>query len=126
MSAFLTSLDVRKSGASRWVLLSPLRYELAPSKVLEVPAGFYTDFASIPRIFYISTPPIGAYDSAAVLHDYLYFAQATTRAQADAIFKQAMADCGVGWYTRTKMYLAVRVGGGSVWSRYAKDKAEAA
>lgn len=127
MSGFLTQLDVRKIGPTRWQLLAPLRYALdAPGRVIEVPAGFYTDFASIPRIFYLTTPPIGAYDSAAVVHDYLYVAQATTRAEADRIFLRAMKDCGVGWYTRTKMYLAVRVGGGAIWRRYAQAKTEAA
>lgn len=125
MSGFLTDLDVRKIGANRWRLTSPLRYEVAPSRIIEVPAGFYTDFASIPRFMYLTTPPIGAYDAAAVLHDYLYFAQATTRAQADGIFRQAMADSGVSTYTRTKMWLAVRVFGGGIWERYAKDKEEA-
>lgn len=125
MSGFLTPLDVRKAD-TRWFLLSPLCYEAGPARIIEVPAGFYTDFASIPRLFYISTPPIGRYDCAAVLHDYLYFIQATTRSEADAVFKQAMADSGVGRYTRHKMWLAVRLFGGSVWDEYARNKEEAA
>lgn len=126
MSGFLTPLDIRKIGERRWELLAPLRYELEPGRVITVPAGFYTDFASIPRIFYLTTPPVGAYDAAGVLHDYLYYAQATTRERADQIFLRAMADCGVGWYTRHKMFLAVRLGGAGVWARYAQAKTEEA
>ena len=122
MSGFLTPLDVRKSGDTRWVLIAPLRYEVAPGQIIEVPAGFPTDFASIPRVFFLTTPPVGKYDRAAVVHDYLYVAQATTRAQADRIFLQAMADCGVSWYMRYKMFLAVQLGGGRVWTRYAPKK----
>lgn len=122
---FLTPLDVRKVG-ERWTLLSPLRYALSPGRVIEVPAGFYTDFASIPRLFYLTTPPTGRYDMAAVVHDYLYYAQMTTRAQADRVFLDAMRDSRVGWYTRTKMYWAVRAFGGRAWRRYAQDKADAA
>ena len=123
MSGFLTTLDCRKVGERRWSLLAPLRYELAPGTVLEAPTGFYTDFASIPRALYLTTPPIGNYDAAAVLHDYLYFAQATTREQADGIFKQAMQDSGVLWYTRWKMWLAVRLFGGAIWRKYETEKA---
>lgn len=126
MSGFLTPLDVRKSGATRWVLIAPLRYRVGELWTIEVPEGFYTDFASIPRLFYLTTPPVGAYDAAAVVHDFLYYKQFTSRAKADRIFLQAMADLGVGWYTRYKMYAAVRVGGGSAWEHYAKDKTEAA
>lgn len=125
MSGFLTPVVVQKQGERRWALVSPLRYEVAPGKILEVPEGFYTDFASIPRFFYISTPPIGKYDAAAIVHDFLYFAQALTRESSDRVFLQAMADSGVSWYTRYKMFLAVRLFGGGIWERYARDKAEA-
>src|SRR5437868_748210 len=37
-----------------------------------VPAGFVTDFASIPRAFWSGMSPHGQYSRAAVLHDYLY------------------------------------------------------
>jgi hypothetical protein len=39
--------------------------------VLTVPAGFQTDLASVPRLFWALLPPQGAYERAAVLHDWL-------------------------------------------------------
>lgn len=126
MSGFQSPLIFKKLEGKQFQLTAPLIYQVTADKVITVPAGFVTDLASIPRVFYISTPPIGDYDMAAVVHDFLYTAQVTTRAQADGIFKQAMQDCGVGWYTRTKMYLAVRMFGGKIWDAYARDDQEAA
>lgn len=40
--------------------------------IIRVPAGFVTDFASIPRAFWVVLPPTGKYGKAAVVHDYLY------------------------------------------------------
>jgi len=39
---------------------------------ITVPAGFDTDYASIPRIFWPIYPPDGEYAPAAILHDFLY------------------------------------------------------
>ena len=40
--------------------------------VVEIPNGFITDFASVPRLFWNIFPPIGNYRNAAIVHDYLY------------------------------------------------------
>lgn len=109
--AFLTPLDYRKVDAHKWQLLAPLVYEHGDT-VFMVPAGFLTNGPSIPRAFYVSTPPVGEYDKAGVLHDWLYSADTPVdRKTADGIFREAMKVCGVGFYTRNKMYLAVRLFG---------------
>ena len=108
-------------GDQEWQLLAPLVYQVSAVETYTVPAGFRTDLASIPRIFFLTTPPIGAYDQAAVLHDWLYNTQAISRAQADGIFRQAMMTSGVGWYTRTKMYVAVRIFGAPIWKAHASS-----
>lgn len=79
-----------------------------------VPAGFVTDFASIPRAFWRVLPPTGRYGKAAVVHDYLYRTPEiqVTRAEADKVFLDAMADLGVGTVTRRTMWAAVRTFGG--------------
>ena len=38
---------------------------------IEVPAGFITDLASVPRVFWAVLPPHGRYAKAAILHDFL-------------------------------------------------------
>src|SRR5262249_56554985 len=73
-----------------------LRYQvLQTTFVVVVPAGFVTDFASTPRALWSVIPPIGRYQLAAVVHDFLYWDQACVREQADAIFRVAMAESNV-------------------------------
>lgn len=92
-----------------------------------VPEGFITDLASIPRALWITLPPIGRYDAAAVVHDYLYRfpnsvaghgAAPADRGEADAILLEAMRASGVGWWTRSTVYSGVRVGGWAPWGHY--------
>lgn len=80
---------------------------------ITVPAGFITDGASIPRIFWTILAPFGEYFEAAIIHDYLYTEanRKFTRAETDLIFKEAMFNVGVGWLTRGLIYRAVRIGG---------------
>lgn len=86
--------------------------------VLSVPAGFVTDFASIPRALWpVIGHPAGPYVQAAVLHDCLYREPGmfVTRAKADAIFLEAMEVLGVSWWRRRAMWAAVRAFGGAAW-----------
>lgn len=94
-----------------------------------VPAGFLTDLASIPRLFWRVLPQVGKYDAAAVVHDFLYqrpadtgrpveVGGAFTRAEADRVLFDAMVALGVAPWQRWAIYLAVRIGGWVVWNRY--------
>jgi hypothetical protein len=102
-------------GTPRYRLIEPLVY----SRDLDgdglhviVPAGFETDFASIPRMFWPLLPHDGPWAQASVVHDYLYERGTCSRFLADAIFRDAMAALGVPWYRRVPMYYAVRLFGG--------------
>jgi len=77
-----------------------------------VPKGFVTDFASIPRIFWMVFPPIGKYARAAVIHDYLYRLKGCSRFTADAVFREAMYQLCVPVWKRILIYYAVRIFGG--------------
>lgn len=77
-----------------------------------VPAGFVTDFASVPQFLWWIIPPWGPYCGAALVHDYLYSKQLYSRRIADAVFLELMKDAGVPWWKRTVMWLGVRLGGG--------------
>src|SRR5262245_60709692 len=46
---------------------------------VNVPAGFVTDFASIPRAFWSLLRPDGRYTHPAIVHDYLYWTQTAPR-----------------------------------------------
>lgn len=89
---------------------------------ITVPAGFVTDFASIPRALWVWLPPTGKYGKAAVIHDYLYRTgeangEAVTKDYADAVFRRAMEELGVGRVRRTLMWLAVSVFGRGIWKQ---------
>jgi hypothetical protein len=89
---------------------------------VHVPAGFITDFASIPRVLWSWLPP-SYYAKPAILHDYLYFAGkvgdlVVTRAQADKSFRDALKETGVNAARRWVMWLGVRTGGWKTWNKY--------
>lgn len=127
MSSFTAPLEVRQIG-SMWTTLRTMHYwtdcrdgdddDLAVRcrTLFVVPAGFETDFASVPRLFWtVIGHPAGRYAQAAVLHDWLYSTQAVSRARADALFREAMAVLGVPAWQRWTMWAGVRVGG---WAAY--------
>lgn len=114
---FDTAPLLQPIGAHDWVLMAPLVYRAAAGDVIEIPAGFITDLASIPRPFWPIVPVNGRHRAAAILHDYLYVTQHATRAAADALFLEAMARTGVRWTQRQVMYAAVRLGGAIAWAR---------
>lgn len=96
-------------------LLETFAYQVRDGDVIVVPAGFVTDFASIPRLFWRLEPPLGRAGKAAVIHDWLYSNKLRTREEADKIFRQAMGDLGVPVIKRRLMWAAVRAGGGRGW-----------
>ena len=91
--------------------------------IITIPKGFFTDGASVPKIFWSIFSPWGSYFSAALVHDYLYSKDSDEvfpvgdRAVADKIFKEAMYNAGVSWVVRETVYRAVRLGG---WASYKK------
>lgn len=123
MSAFLTDLDTRMSrpenavkGRNRYTLLAPLVYHSEILGRIEVPAGFVTDFASIPRLLWRYIDPEDACIAyPAVVHDWLYFSQPCPREVADKVLAEAMDVSGARWDQRVAAYRAVRMFGGSHW-----------
>lgn len=114
--AFLTPLDLRAYKSGEWVVLIAVIFADLTGKRFIVPQGFITDLASIPFFLRGVFNVNGLSREPAVLHDWLYCVQYTTRAEADALFLEALKGCGVGWATRYGMYLAVRAGGWMYWS----------
>lgn len=88
-----------------------------------VPKGFVTDFASIPRVFWTLLRPDGNYAHAAIVHDFLYWDQSTSRQTADSIFKFAMQDLKIAPMQVTALYDAVRLFGEASWLENASLKA---
>jgi hypothetical protein len=117
MSAkFLTPLRVERAAGSDsgWVLAAPLVYDSeVANRRITVPAGFATDFASVPRLPLAYWLFGAVADEAAVVHDYLYSTGACPRKLADDIFAEASAACGVAAWRRGPMWLGVRLFGGT-------------
>jgi hypothetical protein len=103
-----------------WMLGSPLVHELGPntSAVIIVPRGFVSDLASIPEPLQIlrgRVPNSSRYVNASLVHDYLYWRQDCTRAQADNIMLKAMTEAGISALERRLVYEGVRRFGQSAW-----------
>lgn len=99
-----------------WVLLVPMRYKIGESSyAIVVPAGFVTDYASIPKRLWSLYPPHDQYSRAAVIHDYLYWSQRCTREQADKLFLIAMSESEVSTRDRYVVYGTVQLLGQSSW-----------
>jgi hypothetical protein len=114
---FLTSLKVERTDDGQWRLTAPLFYfSKVADTLVHVPAGFVSDFASVPRLPLIYWLTGDSAHLAAVVHDYLYASHMVDRKKADAIFEEASAVAGVPWWRRKLMWLGVRVGGSASWS----------
>lgn len=91
-------------------------YKYATSKgIIIVPAGFRTDYASVPRVFRNIINSYGKHGRAAVIHDWLYSIKCPlkiTREEADQIFLEIMEECEVPKWKRVLMYRLVRLFGG--------------
>jgi hypothetical protein len=133
---FLNRLKVEKVlGQDWWITLDFLVYRHVPSEYLSddfkviVPIGFYTDFASVPRIPVIYDHVGNIAHEAAVIHDYLYRADSVpfvTKDVADRTFYDAMGDLGIEERYRRVMFDGVHVGGlTSFHVHKALDKMEA-
>jgi hypothetical protein len=129
MSRFLTTLKTEKIGYDRdgrplARVLAPLAYESDRFGLIEVPAGFVTNFASVPRLPVIFLVAGDRAHEQAAVHDLEYTLRRRTREEADDLFLEALGaplafpdgmDHPVpGWLAKL-MYKAVRVGGQSSW-----------
>lgn len=111
---FLSDLDVRlvdplaHSGRGEWMLLAPLIFKDNSDVIWTVPTGFFTDFASVPRVpvaFWLTGCTAHA---PAVLHDWAIRAEVCPREYADTLFLQAMESVDMPPTRVRRMYNAVR------------------
>jgi hypothetical protein len=107
------SLTVRRVDANRWSLVDDLVYQGRWERFV-VPAGFRTDFATVPRVVTWLFPRFGVYTLAAILHDWLVSegirSGAVTAREADGLFRRVMRESGVPVLRRWMMWAGVRWG----------------
>lgn len=92
-----------------WLTHSDLIYRGA-EETFTVPAGYVTDFATVPRIAAWLIPRFGAYTRAAILHDFLLTDTEVSSVDADNLFRRALRELGVPPVRRTLMWVGVRWG----------------
>ena len=112
-----TSLLFEHINGKEYKLIRPMLVTV-DNQTTEIPAGFITDCASVPRGLWNLFPPTGSYAKAAVFHDWLYREGKISRKQADELFLDAMECLGVPWITRYSLYWGVRIWGWMAWSFY--------
>ena len=107
---------------SRCVYLTEV---LGEPETIEVPAGYRTDLASVPRLPGIYWRVGNRAVLPSIVHDYLFEHDPHNwgRKVADRIFLEAMTDeKDPPWpTTRWAMYMGVRLGGWRAWRRYRKS-----
>lgn len=118
------SLYTDKDKPWRWELEEPVMVTLSSGKTIIIPAGYKTDFASVPRLLRGIVQPGGNHNLATLVHDWLYDTQYSITGKKDWKKDRLFADnemlywlekCGVSWIKRQTMYYAVRVGGKNWW-----------
>lgn len=113
---FDSGLLLEPAGGKFWSLARDLVY-LGARERFTIPAGFRTDLASVPRVFWSVLPPFGDYAPAAVLHDALCRDPDISYADADGMLwrvtGQLVDDHGrplIPAWQRQALYRGVQVG----------------
>ena len=107
-----SDLLVRWAGHVDWDLVEPLIYP-GRDETFVVPAGFRTDFASVPDLFTWLVPRVGVWLLIAILHDYLCrlaYGPPVPRRDADGILRRMLREQGISLPLRWMVWAAVRVG----------------
>jgi hypothetical protein len=121
----LTKLDIEHiEGTMNWLLTSDFQFQSAVlNKIVLVPAGFITDFHSVPRVLWSILPPHENPESA-VVHDWLYTYNGCTRGEADRVHREVLEVINRDFpgkaprWKRIMMYSGLRVGGWKPWGEY--------
>jgi hypothetical protein len=112
----------RSSDAQLWELMEPFAFECESGLRIDVPPGFVSDFASVPRLarWYIDDDD-PCILRGAVIHDFIYCRQGhvdggiCSRAFADYVLREAMLCSGARPAMAWVVEKAVRLGGASHW-----------
>jgi hypothetical protein len=116
-----------KNGPLTAVLQRPMSYQIGKTRdSIVVPAGFVTEFASIPRALWSELSPVGEHTLAAIVHDYLYWFQPCEREETDNLLMIAMSQNGVSDLRRGAVYAGVRIGSADAWNanRVARERGD--
>jgi hypothetical protein len=117
---FILKEDFSYVWSHRGVLVG---YEL-PTFEIKVPAGYSTDFGSLPRITQGIFNAVNDIAPAATIHDWCYSVELFPRNICDKVFYDALRDNGVGYLRAKTLYSAVRLFGWTSWPHPPESIAE--
>lgn len=110
-----------------WEFKLPFRYVSDKYGVVDIPAGFITDFASVPTCLesiISSDAPEILFASAP--HDFLFEKHGKRPGVPDLSFNdvnelltEAMYYCGANSFQRAEVAIAVKIGGKKLWNKHA-------
>lgn len=94
-----------------------VRCELHAYGRIFIPAGYVSDFASVPQVLWWLIPPHGRTAPACIVHDYLYEHKPVnaTRKQVDVFWLRLLKQSGVPTWQVWTMYIYVRALGWYTW-----------
>ena len=113
-AGFLTPLRVEEVDEDRWRLLEPLHARSSLVGDVIVPAGFVSDFMSVPKlvpILHVILKSRGRKES--TVHDYLYETALYPRLLCDDVFAELLRVRREPEALVALIYAGVRVGGAS-------------
>ena len=123
MSRFTTTLKTEQTDRRTYTLLADLVLADDDERVITVPVGFTTDFASIKVLhnaflFVLFALVSGYGNYAATVHDWLYENGELSRKEADAVLYRALRAEGVARWRAWLMYVGVRLGGAKQYTAH--------
>ena len=115
---------------SKWKVQQPFVYTFINNENrfvnILIPAGWETDYGSIPKVFQNIIEPIGHYSPCYVVHDFMYASEYySTHSECDGVLLNHLEERGASWIRRNIVYSAVRSFGGLVWTKHEEDKVNA-
>ena len=123
MSRFTTTLKTEQTDRRTYTLLDDLVLADDDERVITVPVGFTTDFASVKVLhnaflFVLFALVSGYGNYAATVHDWLYENGELSRKEADAVLYRALRAEGVARWRAWLMYVGVRLGGAKQYTAH--------
>ncbi|WP_295991532.1 DUF1353 domain-containing protein [Rugamonas sp.] len=111
------SVDLIEDDESgKWQLTAPLGFmSEVLGRVVTVPAGFTTDFCSVPRVPIAFELLGNRARKSGTIHDWLYTSHEVDRETADKVLREMLRQNGVDICEAEAFFVAVRFGGGSHW-----------
>lgn len=119
---FTTDLVLETYKPDLWIFAQPLIWVDTTYGTIEVPQGFITDLASIPRLLRAlpAYDPNGISRRPAAMHDWLYAWRGFGKAQADNFLRDSMLAEGSTGFDAATFWDAVHYCGEGAWENDAK------